>query len=113
MFFLTEDATIVCKHERGRVKNEPTQDLVTIHARKVLVEKDPEGRSISGCPNIGPTIKPCTHTLKVQSGYSEWLRVEGKRVVLDTLSGYTDGTPPGIVRYKVNEAGQSFVEEVQ
>jgi hypothetical protein len=111
MLLLNEDADIVCNHELGHVKNEPTQDLVLIGGRRVLVEIDPEGKNISGCPNIGPTIKPCAKTLKVKVGYSDLLRIEGKRICLDTLSGYTDGTPPGIVKYKVNEPGQEFVAE--
>ncbi len=113
MFLLTETSVIVCAHQRGRIKNEPTQDFVTIGGKRLLVETDPEGRSISGCPNYGPTIKPCRTTLKVKVGYSDLVSVDGKRVCLDTLSGYTDGTPPGVVKYKVDEVGQNFVSEVK
>jgi hypothetical protein len=112
MLFLTEDAIIVCKHELGQSEKVPTQDWVTVAQRRVLVEVDPEGKTIKGCPNIGVGIKPCTTTLRVQEGYSDWIRVEGKRVCLDTVTGLTDGTPPGTVKYKVNDAGQHFVEEV-
>jgi hypothetical protein len=111
MRWLTEDAKLVCKHELGVVGIVPTQTFVTITGRKVLVEIDPEGRPIGGCPNYGPTIKPCTTTLKVQAGYSEWLRIAGRRVCLDTVTGLTDGTPPGTVKYLVREPGQPFVEE--
>jgi len=65
---LTEDAVIVCKHELGRAAIVGSQRLVTIKNRKVLVENDPEGRLITGCPNIGATIKPCTATLAAQGG---------------------------------------------
>ena len=58
MQLLTEDAVIVCKHELGRAGIIPSQGLVTIGDRKVLVENDPEGRPIVGCPNLGATIKP-------------------------------------------------------
>ena len=34
MLVLTEDAILVCKHELGKVKNKPTQELVTIDGRK-------------------------------------------------------------------------------
>ncbi|HEV2914241.1 MAG TPA: hypothetical protein VGX92_13270 [Pyrinomonadaceae bacterium] len=112
MLFLTEDAVIVCLHERGIVQNAPSQDWVTIAGRRVLVEVDPEGRPIKGCPNFGVGIRPCLTTLKVQVGYSDWIRVDGHRVCLDTVTGLTDGTPPGTVMYKVNQAGQPFVEEV-
>ncbi|HYY58708.1 MAG TPA: hypothetical protein VE842_15345 [Pyrinomonadaceae bacterium] len=112
MFLLTEDAIVVCKHELGIVKNVPSQDWVTIGERRVLVEIDPEGRTIAGCPMYGVGIRPCVTTLKVQAGYSDWIRVDGRRVCLDTITGLTDGTPPGTVKYKVNNAGQPFVEEV-
>jgi hypothetical protein len=113
MKWLTEDAVIVCKHELGRVKLFPVQqDLVTIGQRKVLVEHDPEMKLIVGCPNIGATIKPCILTLKVEAGYSDFLRIDGHRICLDTVTGLTDGTPPGLVKYSVNLPGQSLVTEV-
>jgi hypothetical protein len=87
-----------------------TQSLVMIEERKVLVEPDPVGRSISACPNTVP-FKPCTTTLVVQKGYSEFIRVENRRLCLDTVTGYTDGTPPGVVMYVVRSAGQEFVSE--
>jgi hypothetical protein len=112
MLLLTEDAVLTCKHELGIVGMIGTQNLVTIGGRKVLVEHDPEGRPIIGCPNIGATIKPCLLTLKVQAGYSSWIRAEGRPVCLDTITGLTDGTPPGIVKYQVRAPGQSLVTEV-
>jgi hypothetical protein len=112
MLLLTEDALLVCTHELGKVAIVPTQKLVRIEDRLVLVEPNPEERPISGCPNIGATIKPCLQTLKVRTGYSTWLRIEGRPICLDTVVGFTDGTPPGVVEYKVNSAGQELVEEV-
>lgn len=109
MFFLTEDAKLVCDHRMGKLKIEPSQHFVTINQRAVLVEPDPEDRGISGCPNYGPTIKPCTKTLKVKEGYADYIFVEGKRVCLDTVTGLTNGTPPGIVSYLVAEPGQDVV----
>ena len=110
---LTEDATLVCNHETGRVGIEATQGLVTISktkgaVRRVLVERNPEGRPITGCP-LAPPLKPCLTTLAVREGYSDLLRIDGKRVCIDTVTGFTDGTPPGVVKYKVRRAGQDFV----
>jgi hypothetical protein len=112
MKILTEDALLVCNHELGTVGIKPTQDLVAIGGRRVLVDNDPENRPITACPNIGATIKPCQLTLRVQEGYSAWIRVDGKQVCLDTVTGLTDGTPPGTVMYKVRQPGQDFVSEV-
>jgi hypothetical protein len=111
MLWLTQDAKLVCKHEMGVVQNLCSQTLVTIATRPVMVQPDPEGRSIAGCPNYGPTIAPCTTTLRVQAGYSEWVRIEGQAVCLDTVTGYTNGTPPGVVKYIVRDAGQAWVSE--
>ena len=111
MLWLTEDAVVVCKHENGKVGIAPIQKLVTIEGRRVLVENDPEGRPITGCPNVGATIKPCLHTLAVTEGYSDFLSIDGRRICLDTVTGLTDGTPPGVVKYIVRRPGQEFVYE--
>src|SRR5437867_6186909 len=110
MLVLTEDAVLVCKHELGKIDIKATQDLVKVQGRNVLVEKDPEGRPISHCPLTIP-FKPCLHTLAVKAGYSGLLRVDVRRICLDSVTGLTDGTPPGTVMYKVNSAGQEFVSE--
>lgn len=111
MHLLTEDAVVVCKHELGVVGIVGTQTTVTVNGRRVLVEKDPEARPIVGCPNVGATIKPCLATLAVQAGYSDWIRIDGRRVCLDTVTGLTDGTPPGVVKYNVRMPGQDLVTE--
>ena len=111
MLLLTEDAVLVCAHELGIVGIAATQDLVTVEGRCVLVETDPESRSIAGCPNYGPAIKPCTTTLRVQKGYSDLVRIDGRRACLSSVTGITDGTPPGTVQYKVRSPGQSLVEQ--
>jgi hypothetical protein len=112
MQWLTEDAILTCKHETGIVHlRAPFQDLVTIEQRRVLIENNPEEKAIQGCPNIGATIKPCTKTLKVETGYSDFLRIDGRRICLDTITGLTNGTPPGIVKYDVRSSGQDFVME--
>ncbi len=111
MKWLIQDSVIKCPHPpHGEVQNKPSQSLVTIAGRPVLVETDPEKRPISMCSNVGPAIKPCTTTLVVEQGYSGLLRVEGHRVCLDTLKGKTDGTPPGTCYYTVKDVKQTLVE---
>ena len=110
MKFLTEDAVLSCDHNgTGHVQNHPTQGLVRISGRRVLVATDPEGRPIKLCDNIGIGMKPCLITLKVQQGYSTFLRVDGHAVCLDTVVGLTDGSPPGTVSYRVRRSGQDYV----
>lgn len=110
MDILTEDADLRCAHELGKVAVVATQNWVRISGRRVLLRNDPEGRAIAGCPNYGPTIKPCTATLAVQQGYSSFLKIDGRAACLDTVIGLTDGTPPGSVKYKVRSSGQDYVE---
>jgi hypothetical protein len=109
---LTEKAKLVCMHQSGRVHIlVPQQNLVKVDGERVLVRSDPERKPITGCSNVGPTIKPCALTLKVSTGYSDLVRIDGRPVCLDTLTGDTDGTPPTAIQYIVADPGQSLVEE--
>ncbi len=113
MKILTEDAVLVCEHELGHVKNQPSQSLVRVAGRKVLVEADPKGRTISGCPLPFPPVPggpPCQHTLTVDAGYSGLLRINGHPICLDTVTGLTDGMMSGTFKYKVRSPGQTLVE---
>ena len=111
MLWLTEDARLACDHGGG-VNNKLSQDLVKIGGRAVMVATDPQDRSISGCPNANVMMgmKPCLTTLPVIEGYSQFIKIDGHKVCLDTVRGLTDGTPPGTVNYKVLTPGQSLVE---
>jgi hypothetical protein len=111
MKLLTEDAVLLCGHKLGVVDIIATQDLVTINGRRVLVRKDPEGRPIKGCPPA-PGFKPCLITVNATAGYSRLMRIKARRVCLDTLTGLTDGTPPGSVIYNVSQPGQHLVSEL-
>lgn len=109
MLWLNETALLTCEHLLGVVNFAVSQSLVRIGGRRVLVRPDPEARSIGGCPNIGPTIKPCTNTLTVLAGTSSFVRISGAPVCLDTVRGKTDGTPPGVIAFVVRTPGQDFV----
>ncbi len=110
MLWITEDAKLVCPH-RGNVTISYSQNFVTIHHRKALVEPDPEGQPILSCPNYVGATKPCTATLIVQDHYSDFIRIGGKPVCLEKLWGYTDGTPPGQAKYSVQVPGQNLVAQ--
>ena len=114
MKFLTVDARIMCKHQTGVVQLKTpiplVQQLVTIQGRPVLVDNDPETKPILGCANMGLTIKPCSSTLKVTRGYSDLVFIDHQQVCLDTVTGLTDGTPPGTIEYVVRHPGQDLVE---
>ena len=110
MRWVTLNGLMQCAH-LGKVELTAAQTWVRVEGQPVLVRADPVGRPISGCPNIGPTIKQCLTTLEVRSGYSPWIQVDGRPVVLDTVTGLTDGTPPGVVKYLVTAPGQTLVTE--
>jgi hypothetical protein len=112
MFWLTEDAGLVCSHESGSVDIIATQTLVFVDGRRVLVKPDPVGRPINVCPWVAPGQKPCTTTLPVQQGYSSNISIDGRAVCLDTVVGQTDGTPPGSFQYFVRRPGQGLVEQL-
>ena len=108
MKILVKEAILRCGHD-GKVENVPSQEWVRVKGSPVLVDNDPQGRDISMCPHIGINIKPCNKTLPVTNGYSTFIRIGGKAVCLDTVEGFTDGTPPGAVKYNVRRPGQTLV----
>ena len=109
MKLLSQDAVLVCDHASGLVGIVPTQAWVKVEGRLLLVDNNPESRPIVGCPNYGATIKPCLTTLKVDQGYSAFLRIDGRSICLDTVKGLTDGTPPMTVQYTVRTPGQQLL----
>ncbi|MBN1983468.1 MAG: hypothetical protein JW795_18165 [Chitinivibrionales bacterium] len=109
--FVVEQALLRCNHKTGTVSIQASQSFVFIKGQKVLVEPDTLHRPISLCNNVGINIKPCTSTVTVSDGYSPFIRIGGRRVCLDTITGLTDGTVPGTVHYSVVNPGQSFVRE--
>lgn len=110
MRLLTKEAVIVCDHG-GKVQVVPSQLTVFIANSPVLVEGDTLLKAIAGCPNVGPTIKPCTLTLSVESGQSSLIRINGRPVMTDEAGGGTDGTPPMATKYKVLKSGQDIVSQ--
>lgn len=108
MRVVTAQSRQACEHGAD-AQLAPSQRWVTVEGAPILVGPDPEGRTIVRCPNIGPAIKPCTITLPVREGHSALIRINGQPVCLETVCGFTDGTPPGIVRYTISDAAQQLV----
>ena len=104
--FMTSGGSIMCTHG-GRVQVMPSQQQVTAGGSPVLCEPDLEGKPILGCAQPPtPTTKPCTTLIKTLPGSTSMrIRVGGKAVYLQTLSGITDGVPPGSV--SASGAGQT------
>lgn len=111
VLWLTDAADVRCTHKLGKAPQQASQEWVRIEGRPILVQPDPVGRSISGCPNIGVSIKPCTTALAMKAGWSGFVTIDARAVLRADLTGFTDGTPPGAVRYEVLDAAQPLVGE--
>ena len=105
MMVLVLPGVLRCGHD-GKVSTTAGQQWVRVTQHPVLVATDPEGREISMCPNISTNTKQCNTTLVVARGYSEFVRIGGNRVCLDSIDGFTDGVPPS--HYTVRDPGQHF-----
>lgn len=106
MRILVLPGVLRCGHD-GKVSNTASQHWVRIGGHEVLVDNDPEGREISMCPNISTNTKQCNTTLVVVRGYSDFVRIGGRKLCLDGIDGMTDGVPPS--HYTVRDPGQQFV----
>lgn len=70
-----------------------------------LTEKQLLVARITGCPISGPSIKPCTRVVSIESGKFPAADPDDERVFLRaSVSGLTDGTPPGAVHFHVRKA---------
>jgi len=109
MFLLTRKAILKCAHG-GVVNNVNSQDWVRVDDDPLLIENDPRQRSISGCPMLTITTPPCTSTVSVDdASYSAFVRIDGKRVCLDSTSGRTNWSQLGITPFSVTSVAQKFV----
>ena len=106
---VTSNATILCAHG-GQVTIVPRQVQVEIQGGMVLREGDLSGAPIVGCAQPpSPGTKPCTLVVSTLPGSSSpKVTVGGLPVLLATLSGMTDGVPPGVIA--VVSPGQMTVD---
>ena len=106
---VTSNATILCAHG-GRVTLMPKQTQVVIQGGPVLCEGDLIGSPIIGCLQVpSPSTKPCTTVVSTLPGSSSLkVTAAGRPVYVATLSGLTDGVPPGTIM--VVSPGQTVVQ---
>lgn len=105
---VTTNARIVCSHG-GQVTLIPKNPTVTAGGAPVVRETDLVGAPIVGCAQAPSTnTKPCTMVVSTLPGGSAPLVAAGGMPVhIDSLSGVTDGVPPGTI--SVVSAGQATV----
>ena len=109
---LTEKSSLACANQ-GTVQLTATQSKLTVAGAKVLVTGDLTNAPISLCTTVTNTTagtKQCMMIVSAAGGISAKLKVAGKGVLLDGITGKTDGIvppPPGIQTWSVQSAGQS------
>jgi hypothetical protein len=106
---VTSNAVIMCAHG-GQVTLIPKQTQVTIQGGAVLCEPDLMGSPIIGCAQPpSPSTKPCTMVVSTLPGSTSLkVMVGGRPAYVATLSGLTDGVPPGAIM--VTSPGQTVVQ---
>jgi hypothetical protein len=106
---VTSNATILCAHG-GHVTLSARQTTVTIDGGAVLCEPDLVGAPIVGCAQApSASTKPCTTVASTLPGSSSTtVLVEGRPAYVATLTGLTDGVPPGAIM--VVHPGQTTVQ---
>jgi hypothetical protein len=106
MWWLCESSVLTCIH-MGRIVSQAAERWISVSGAPVLVETDVLGRPVVACPNVSTNTKPCTSTMPPLAGPSLFVRVGGRRVLTSSLTGLTDGVPPGT--YRVLQPVQSLV----
>ena len=106
---LNTNATVLCSHG-GRVALIPRQMQVMAGGAPVMCVPDLIGAPIAGCAQPPtPTTKPCTTVVAVFPGsWSMTVMAGGRPVYLGTVTGLTDGVPPGSLT--VVYPGQAVVQ---
>lgn len=94
---LNADAAIGCGHG-GTVQITAGQRKFTAGGAPVLAVGDLDGKPITGCtqPTSGSTVQ-CTAVVSVAGGAAATLTVGHRAVLLETVSGATNGAPPGVL----------------
>jgi hypothetical protein len=105
---LTAQAVIGCGHG-GTVTIVASQATLSAGGAAVLVAGDLTGAVITKCQTVvtAPAIKKCTSVLAVTGGSAARLSAGDKPVLLDSVTGTTDGNPVGSLT--VTAAGQTVL----
>lgn len=95
---LTETAQIACAH-MGKVQAVAGQVKLKVQGSRALVSGDLAGKPVAGCatpPNPNTSTVPCLSTTSAGAqGVSTKLKVNGRGVLLESISGQTSGTVGG------------------
>ncbi len=110
---LTTSSKVICGH--GGTVSTSSSAKLKVSGNPVLLKTGIAQQAISGCtttvkpPPPGPVSKPCISVTSVDSGEATKLKAGGNPVILDLLTGQTDGTIVNVTPQKLLSAtaGQS------
>jgi hypothetical protein len=105
---LTAASALVCPHQAPLTVQASQRQLV-VDGQPVLVRADLLAATVSGCPNTGPGLKPCTLVTNIAAGLAVTLRVGAEPVALETAYGATDAVPQPAF-WRVTAANQTKLE---
>lgn len=89
---LTTNSKVDCGH--GGVVNTTSTSKLKVDGQSVLLANEFPNWSISlTCSQKGSNQKQCSKISSISNGRSTKLKVNGIEVLLDTLSGITNGVP--------------------
>ena len=92
--FVLMKSDVVCDHQAGDVEPLPMQGFVRVESSLVLTNPSFHYADIDGCPVIQPSVRARCKKTKAKGphdGPSGFVFIEGKKVILSHLDGFTDG----------------------
>jgi hypothetical protein len=120
---VTRASTVRCQHGGTVLTSGAKERWIYVNGASVMCNSDPVGLGILGCPT--PTsggCATCVATTTVETGESTLVFVDGAPVLLEPLTGSTNGMAPGPRRdarlspfqqYAVDSVNQVLVKVAQ
>jgi hypothetical protein len=99
---LTTGSRVVCDHQ-GTATTQGAPKL-KVQGNPALLASDATSWPITLCTQTGGPPTPCSNITSVLAGRANKLRIGGQAVLLATLSGPTNGAPPGTASAQANQS---------
>jgi hypothetical protein len=110
---LTTGSTLICNH-KGSIDLPKVTRSLTVGGKPVLIKGDLNKATITtGCITVDDTSKgtqKCRNVKSALGGTAGTLAIGGKPVLLDTISGTTDGLPVLTAKWSVQDAGHAALK---
>jgi hypothetical protein len=105
---LTEASSVTCGHE-GTVATSGDGRL-KVQGSSVLLQAGVTGKMVSGCKTASSnSTSPCASVTSLASGTASKLMIGGQPVLLQGITGVTNGVPPGALSSSAKQSKLSAV----